>query len=120
MCNIKWIASLFVVCSCISTTTTYYGFEGSWHSKQDTFKPFAKEVELDIDNTSVSVYVDHEYKGEVGYTTKDGQLIMGWSVDMHGRDIILYDATMTIDDMMLVRWKPIDYYYSFTGIFENN
>lgn len=104
--------------SCVSTTTYYDGFEGSWHSCQDTFAPFANEVELDIDNTSVSVYVDSEFQGTKECVLNDGQLLMGWGVMMSGADIVFYDATQTIDDKMLVRWKPIDYYYSFTSVFE--
>ena len=120
MCNLKSLVSLLLLTSCISTTTYDYDFEGSWHSCQDTFKPFTNEVELSIDNTSVSVYVDHSYKGTKDYTESNGQLLMGWSVDMRGVDIVFYDATITMDDEMLVRWKPIDYYYSFTGRFEKD
>ena len=109
---------LLLLASCVSTTTHYDGFEGSWHSSQDTFGPFADEVELSIDNTSVSVYVDHEYKGTKSYVVSEGQMLMGWSVEMRGTDVIFYDATKTIDSDMLVRWKPIDYYYSFTSLFE--
>ena len=114
----KGLAMLLLLSSCVSTATYYDGFKGSWHSSQDTFKPFADEVELEIDNTSVSVCIDHEYKGSKDYTMKEGQLIMGWSVETDGTAIVFYDATRTIDGRMLVRWKPIDYYYSFTGIFE--
>ena len=114
------LLTLFLAVSCVSTTTTYDDFEGTWHSCQDTFGPFASDVELTIDETSVSIYVDNEHKGVKDYTTKDGQLIMGWAVDMHGSEIIFYDATMSIDEKMLLRWKPIDYYYSFTGIFKND
>ena len=62
--------------------------------------------------------MDHECKGTNSYVVSDGQMLMGWSVEMHGANVVFYDATPTIDDQLLVRWKPIDYYYNFTSIFE--
>lgn len=118
MCNLKSLVSLLLLTSCISTTTYDYDFEGSWHSCQDTFKPFAESVELSIGSESVTLFIDEEYIGAHDYTVKDGQLVMGWSVHMGSADVVFYDATPTIDDHLLVRWKPIDYYYNLTAIFE--
>ena len=106
----------FLLSSC--TATEYTDIKGEWHSTTEAFSPFADFVVLDITDNEISVTVDNEEVGRGGYRIDRGQAIMGWSVEMHSIPIVLYDATMTADEHLLLRWKPLDYYYNFTGIFE--
>ena len=111
----KRLLLLLLLASC--TTIEYTDLRGEWHST-DAFLPFAECVTLDITESEVAVIADNEEVGRGGYTIDRGQAVMGWSVEMHSIPIVLYDATMTADDRLLLRWKPIDYYYNFTTQFE--
>ena len=103
--------------SCVSITH-YDDIKGTWHSSQASFGGFAEEIILDIGSESVIVTADGVHKGEGSYRMVRGQAIMGWAVNLRGYDIVFYDATLTTDDKLILRWKPIDFYYNFTSIFD--
>ena len=111
-----FISFLFLLASC--TSIEYTDIHGEWHSATDAFLPFADSVVLDITGGEVTVFADNEEVGRGSYIIDKGQAIMGWSVELRSTPIVLYDATMTADDRLLLRWKPIDYYYNFTSEFK--
>lgn len=109
---------ILLLTSCVTINKEYNeNFKGSWCSVNESFEPLADEVVLHIAKDKVEVVIDGISRGVGRYYIREGQLIIGWSVQLDYWDIVLCDAALTYDNMLLLRWKPTGYYYSFTSVF---
>lgn len=110
---------LLAISSCLRIDNHYYSdFRGEWFSTQESFGTYASEVFLRITEDSVDVFIDGEPIGKGTYYKSDGQLVMGWGVETNGMHIVFHDATLTIDNRLLLRWRPIEQFYAYTSVFE--
>lgn len=113
----KRLIALLLLTSCISTTEVSESFEGRWHSDRLPFGDLASEAVIELADGETRVEVDGEYKGGGHYTLADDVAVFGWSIDLCGEDILFLDAILT-DEVLFVRWKPIEYWYPYTSGFK--
>lgn len=103
--------------SCISTTTISEDYEDRWHSDRLPFGPLADEATLILSEGNADVVVDGQDMGGGEYEVMENVAVFGWGIDIHGVNVLFLDATMMNDKLML-RWKPSDFYYPYTSVFE--
>lgn len=111
------LAILLLLTSCITTTEVSESYEGRWHSDRLPFGDLASEAVIELADGETRVEVDGEYKGGGHYTIVEDVAVFGWSIDLCGEDILFLDAMLT-DEVLFVRWKPIEYWYPYTSGFE--
>lgn len=112
----KRLAALLLLTSCVATTEIS-DYEGRWHSDRLPFGPLADESTLILSEGNADVVVDGQYKGGGEYEAMENVAVFGWGIYIHGVDVLFLDATMMNDKLML-RWKPSDFYYPYTSVFE--
>lgn len=113
----KRLAALLLLTSCISTTEVSEGYEGRWHSSCLPFGDLATEAVIELHDGYTYVELDGEYKGGGHYVITEDVAVFGWSIDLCGENILFLDAMLT-DEVLFVRWKPIEYWYPYTSGFE--
>lgn len=113
----KRLSILLLLTSCISTTEVSEGYEGRWHSDSLPFGDLAADAVIELTDGETFVEVDGEYKGGGHYVITEDVAVFGWSIDLCGEDILFLDAMLT-DEVLFVRWKPIEYWYPYTSGFE--
>lgn len=112
----KRLSFLLLLTSCI-TSTEISDYEGRWHSDCLPFGPLAIEAVIEMDGHDAIVEVDGQDMGGGEYEVMENVAVFGWGIDIHGVNVLFLDATMMNDKLML-RWKPSDFYYPYTSVFE--
>lgn len=111
------LIALILLTSCISTTEVKESYEGRWHSDRLPFGDLATDAVIELTDGETFVEVDGEYKGGGHYVITEDVAVFGWSIDLSGENILFLDAMLT-DEILFVRWKPIEYWYPYTSGFE--
>jgi hypothetical protein len=98
------------------TEVEYYDdFIGQWSAEAVVIGSLARSVELDITADSLTIVADGAvWSGN--YHVRQYQMIIGWSVNINGYDILLMDAELE-GDRLFMRWKPQKQYYPITQTF---
>ena len=111
------LIALILLTSCITTTEVKESYEGRWHSSCLPFGDLATEAVIELHDGYTYVELDGEYKGGGHYTLSNDVAVFGWHIFLRGEDILFLDAMLT-DEVLFVRWKPIEYWYPYTSGFE--
>ena len=112
----KKLAALLLLTSCIATTEVREDYEGRWLSDYLPFGNLASEVVIDMHDGHTDVEVDHEHVGGGHYTVTEDGAVFGWTLDIHGTDILFLDASRK-GEVLFVRWKPTNFWYPYTSAF---
>lgn len=108
---------LFLISSCVATDVSYMDdFKGEWICDQLPIGNLVDTMVLYIDDDMTVVVDDIVYIED--YRINNYTLVCGWIIEIDGVEFLFLDATVTSNDELLLRWKPIDFYYPYTTTFK--
>ena len=108
---------LLLVSSCVATDISYTDdFKGEWICDQLPIGNFADTIMLYVDDDMTVVIDDIVYMKN--YRINNYTLVCGWTIEINGVEFLFLDATLSSNDELLLRWKPVDFYYPYTTVFK--
>lgn len=110
---------LFLLSSCVSTESLYRDdFQGEWLCDHLPMGDFVDTVVLNIDDNEMMIMIDDDVYMK-DYRIIKNTMVLDWTINVRGVEFLFLDATLTSDNELLLRWKPIDFWYPYTTIFKN-
>ena len=108
---------LSLISSCIVTDISYIDdFKGNWECHQLPMGDCIDEMSLYIENDRIEVVIDDTVYIK-DYIISNQILICGWTIKTEYVEILFLDMFLHNGNLIL-RWKPIDFYYPYTTVFK--